>query len=188
MSRNSFQLNISGKSPSSFLQNAHFSFISLAFHIWGKWSLSSALYKFRQIKRFFFYSKTWMTFLWFFMIFNVLFNILNDVLSMISMNFSRLFMFYSRSWMIYRCILFIKYSCFLIDFDDFFKIFQKCSWISRFFMIFKGFFLHLILSHHDLVMYFTIYICFQIAPYLKVCTFPRRRTSLLLIGPLTCQK
>ena len=53
------------------------------------------------------------------------------VLSMIFMKFSRFFQIFQDlscfikyfEWFLIVCILFIKYSCFINDFDDFFKIF-----------------------------------------------------------------
>ena len=57
------------------------------------------------------------------------------VLSMILIKFLRFFMFYLRSWMISYCILFIKYSCFINDFDNFFKIFHVL--LNFFHVLFK---------------------------------------------------
>ena len=80
---------------------------------------------------------------------------------------SRFFMFDSRSWMISHSILFIKYPCFINDFDDFliifsrfFMIFQDFSWFSRFFLHFFSPF------YRDLVMNSTYYYnCFHIVHF-----------------------
>ena len=70
--------------------------------------------------------------------FSCLFKILNDihVLSLIFMKYSRFFkiIYVLLKILSYLCILFIKNSCFINDFDDFFKIFQD---FSRFFMFYS---------------------------------------------------
>ena len=117
------------------------------------------------------------------------------------------FMFYQRSWMIsYLCILFIKNSCFINDFDDFFKIFRYFSRFFKIFQDFSRFFMFYsrswIINIHKVFMFyqwfqdFSWFSCFFFLHFsffhhftrlhLKVCTFPTRTTSLLLIGPLTC--
>lgn len=100
--------------------------------------------------------------------------------SMILMNFSktfqdfsRFFMFYSKSWMMFYYVLSKKYSCFIKNSVDFFIIFFYILFFYNFIMI-----------KSCISPWNSNY--FHITPYLKVWTFPTGRTSLLLIGTLTC--
>ena len=83
----------------------------------------------------------------------------------IFMNFSRLFqdfMVYSRSWMISYCILFIEYSCFINDFDDFSRF--LCVFFLQFILFISPF-------YHDLSHVFHILECIFLSERRHYVTF-----------------